>query len=80
MASQPKEYVSWSNIKILKAKQLVEEKEMQIRRAAELHGVPKPTLQDQISKRIQHGSQPGLISYLTMEGRIGWIFNQLCQN
>ena len=67
MASQPKEYVGWSNINMLKAIQSVEEKGMQIRHAAELHGVPKSTLQDRISRRVQHGSRPGPISYLTME-------------
>ena len=67
MASRPKEYVGWSNINMLKAIQSVEEKGMKIRRAAELHGVPKSTLQDRISGRVQHGSRPGPISYLTME-------------
>ena len=56
MASQPKEYFSWSNINMLKAIQSVEEK-----------GMPKSTLQDRISGRVQHGSQPGPISYLTIE-------------
>ena len=46
MASRPKEYVGWSNINMLNAIQSVEEKGMQIRRAAEFHGVLKSTLQD----------------------------------
>ena len=38
---------------------------MSINRAAELHGVPRTTLQDRLSGRVQHGKNPGPIPYLT---------------
>ena len=38
---------------------------MSINRAAELHGVPRSTLQDRLSGRVQHGKNRGPTPYLT---------------
>ena len=38
---------------------------MSINHAAEFHGVPRTTLQDHLSGRVQHGKNPGPAPYLT---------------
>ena len=45
----------------------IEKGEMSIRRAAEVFGVPKSSLYDRVSGKVQHGSKPGRIPYLTEE-------------
>ena len=40
---------------------------MSLRRAAEMFGVPKSSLHDRTSGKIQHGARPGPPSYLTLE-------------
>ena len=38
---------------------------MSINKAAELHGVPRTTLQDRLSGRVEHGKNPGPVPYLS---------------
>ena len=38
-----------------------------IRHASELYGVPKSTLYDRVAGRVQHGTRPGPLSYLSEE-------------
>ena len=40
---------------------------MSIRHASELYGVPKSSLHDRVSGKIQHGARPGPKAYLTFE-------------
>ena len=39
--------------------------ELGINRSAIQYGVPKTTLKDRISGRVQHGTKPGRVAYLT---------------
>jgi hypothetical protein len=40
---------------------------MKIRHASELYGVPKSTLHDRVTGKVQHGTRPGPSAYLTEE-------------
>ena len=40
---------------------------MPIRRASELYSVPKSTLHDRVVGKVQHGTRPGPLAYLTVE-------------
>lgn len=61
--SRPHRYCDWSDVSMTKAMAMVE-KGMSIRRASEMFGVPKSSLHDRVSGRVQHGSQPGKAPYL----------------
>ena len=43
------------------------EKGMSVRRAAELHGIPKSTLYDHVSGPVELYAKPGISPYLTVE-------------
>ena len=55
----------WSNESMLLAMQAVKNGSTSITRAAKLHGVPRQTLQDRVSGRVQHGVRPGPKPYLS---------------
>ena len=59
-------YGNWDDISMIKAMTAVEGG-MSIRRASEEYGVPKSTLYDRVSGRVQHGCRPGPAGYLTVE-------------
>jgi len=65
-ASRPMHYCQWDNVSMIKAISAVENG-MTVRRASECFGVPKSSLHDRISGKVQHGKRPGPISYLTVE-------------
>ena len=62
--SRPSNYSQWDSVSMSKAMQAVE-LGVSIRRASEMYGVPKSTLQDRLSGKVQHGCRPGAPSYLT---------------
>ena len=64
-AARPVQYKSWSQDGMTKALDAVSRKEMSIREAAERFNVPKSTLGDRASGRIQHGATSGPNKYLT---------------
>ena len=47
--------------------------ELSINKAAVFHGVPRTTLQDRVSGRVEHGQNPGPRPYLTKDEE-----NELC--
>ena len=47
--------------------EFVEDGEGSINQAATVHGVPKSTLKDRVSGRVQHGSKPGPEPYFSKE-------------
>ena len=57
----------WNDVNMMKAITLVEQG-TSIRYAAEKCGVPKSTLHDRVSGKIQQGKKSGPDSYLMMEG------------
>ena len=42
-------------------------------KAADIHGVPRTTLNDRLSGRVEHGTYPGPKSYLTAEANFAHI-------
>ncbi len=62
---RPAQYKDWSRESMLAAMKAVIEDGMSVRRAAELHQVPKSTLGDRISGRVLSGATSGPPSYLT---------------
>ena len=65
-ARPPRYCQQWDDISMTKAMSAVDDG-MSIRRASELYGVPKSSLHDRISGKVQHGTQPGPVPYLTSE-------------
>lgn len=61
---RPSVYNEWDNLSMVKAMTAVENG-TSIRRASELYMVPKSTLHDRVSGKVQHGTKPGRTSYLT---------------
>lgn len=59
-------YNQWDDVSMTKAMSAVEGG-MSIRLASELYGVPKSSLHDRISGKVQHGTRPGPTPYLTSE-------------
>ena len=62
---RPARYFNWNEISMTKAMSAVEKDGVSIRRASELFGVPKSSLHDRISGKVQHGTNPGKVPYLT---------------
>ncbi len=62
--NRPKEYRQWSEQSMSGALKAVTEG-MGVNRAAEEFGIPKTTLKDRVSGRVQHGSKSGKTPYLT---------------
>ena len=59
----PKKRMKWSNKSMVAAIKAVS-KGSTIRKAALEHGVPRTTLQDRITGRVEHGCKPGAKPYL----------------
>ena len=59
-------YKAWDDLTMEKAITLCEDG-TSVRHAAELCGVPKCTLQDRVSGKVQHGTRLGPDPYLTVE-------------
>ena len=55
----------WSSEQMMAAMESASIGDISINRAAELHGVPRTTLQDRMKGRVQHGKNPGPVPYLT---------------
>ncbi len=65
--NRPKRLRNWDNESMLRAIEAVQKGEMGVNRAALECGVPRTTLKDRLSGRVQHGTKPGPVSYLTQE-------------
>ena len=59
----PKKHIKWSN-KLMVAAMNAVSKGCSVSRAAVEHRVPRTTLQDRISGKVQHGIRPGPKPYL----------------
>ena len=57
----------WSDESLQKAVAAVEKGEDSIRRAANKYGLPRSTLHDHVSGKVQYGAKPGRDPYLTAE-------------
>ena len=55
----------WSDESMIKAMDAVKSGQLGVNRAAEQFGVPKTTLKDRLSGRVEHGSKSGPAPYLT---------------
>ena len=62
--NRPAEYKEWDEISMIKAMTAVEHG-TSLRQASELYGVPRSTLHDRVSGKVQHGTRAGRPSYLT---------------
>ena len=56
---------TWSNEQMTAAMECAKAGRMSINRSAEVHGVPRSTLKDRLSGRVQHGTKPGPVPYLS---------------
>lgn len=56
---------TWSNKQMVAAMECAKSGQMSIYRSAEAHGVPRSTLKDRLSGRVQHGRKPGPAPYLS---------------
>ena len=65
--SRPHVYRTWRQENLESAIVAVEAGGMSIRRAAELHGIPRSTLHDHVSGRIHLNAKPGPSPYLSLE-------------
>ena len=59
MSDRPQKYRSYNDENMLKAFEAVKGKEMSIRRASEVYGVPRTTLQDRVSGKISLSAKSG---------------------
>ena len=66
-ATRPSQYKHWTDDNMAKALDSVTNKGMSVRKAAPYYNVPKSTVGDRVSGRIQHGSVSGPPKYLTNE-------------
>ena len=57
--TRPSQYKGWTDENMARALELVHNKKMSVREAAIRFNVPKSTLGDRTSGRIQHGSVSG---------------------
>ena len=64
-SGRPKKLCSWSDEQMRWAMEAVMNSELGINRSAIQYGAPKTTLKDRISGRVQHGTKPGRVAYLT---------------
>ena len=53
----------WDNQSMVMAIEAVKEGRMGVNHAAKEHGVPRTTLKDRLSGRVEHGKKPGPIPY-----------------
>ena len=60
------QYHQWDDASMVKAMRAVESG-ISIRRASEMYDVPKSSLYDRVSGKVQHGCRPGPVTYLSME-------------
>ena len=67
LSRRPDTYKHWTDVQIDKALDAVRKKSFTVRRAAEEFGVPKSTLHDRISGRVQVGGHSGPSKYLSDE-------------
>lgn len=67
LSRRPDTYKHWTDMQIDKALDAVRKKSFTVRRAAEEFGVPKSTLHDRISGRVQVGGHSGPSKYLSDE-------------
>ena len=65
-STRPHFYRHWDDVSMVKAMTAVENG-TSLSRASEMFGVPKSTLSDRVSGKVQHGCQPGAVPYLTQE-------------
>ena len=63
-ASRPSKRLQWTNDQMVAAMKAVEDG-VGINQSARDHGVPRTTLKDRISGKVQHGRKPGPRSYLS---------------
>ena len=66
-ASRPVVRKQWSDKQMTDAISSVQNDHLSGNRAADLHGVPRSTLKDRLSGRVQHGVNPGPKPYLSKE-------------
>ena len=66
-ANRPSQYKHWTDDNMAIALDSVTNKGMSVRKAALYYNVPKSTVGDRVSGRIQHGSVSGPPKYLTNE-------------
>ena len=62
---RPPRYKQWREDALVKAYNEVKEGRLSVRRAAELYNIPKSTLSDRVSGRVEFGSHSGPARYLT---------------
>ena len=62
--SRPFQYHCWDEMSMVQAMNAVDGG-LSIRKASEMFGVPKSSLHDRTSGKIQHGKKPGRVPYLT---------------
>ena len=65
MSERPSTYKLWTDEKLRKAYEEVNGGHLSVRRAAELYGVPKSTLTDRVTVRVDFGSHSGPARYLS---------------
>jgi hypothetical protein len=57
----------WTNEQVEAAMLSMGNEEMSANKAADLHGVPRSTLKNRLSGRVEHGKNPGPKPYLTRD-------------
>lgn len=65
VSERPSTYELWTDEKLRKAYEEVNGGHLSVRRAAELYGVPKSTLTDRVTVRVEFGSHSGPARYLS---------------
>ena len=65
VSERPSTYKLWTDEKLRKAYEEVNGGHLSVRRAAELYGVPKSTLSDRVTGRVEFGSHSGPARYLS---------------
>ena len=65
VSERPSTYELWTDEKLRKAYEEVNGGHLSVRRAAELYGVPKSTLSDRVTGRVEFGSHSGPARYLS---------------
>ena len=67
LSARPQTHHNYSTESMLRAYEAVQQGEISIRRAAEIYGVPRTTLQDRISGKVSLDSRSGSGRLLTDE-------------
>ena len=65
--SQPKRRKLWSDESMVLAIEAVKDRKMGVNCAAREYGVPRTSLKDRLSGRVEHGRKPGPLPYLTSQ-------------